>query len=128
MTELKLYHPQLHVPAERIREKLDMARMYVALTREMLEMAFPKRNRVDLETLLVLLCVFIGDAEGRSTTATKLASHSGLPRSTVYRRLELLLKLKKVVRVARNYRLAEGAVTADEQGRLSRILDNYLHK
>ncbi|RZN19490.1 hypothetical protein [Bradyrhizobium sp. Leo121] len=128
MTELKLYYPQSHIPPGRLREKLDVSRMYVALTREMLDMAFPDRRDVDLETLVVLLCVFIGDAEGRITTAAKLAAHSGQPRPSVDRRLKLLLKLKKVERVGRNYRLAQGAATPDERGRLARILDRYLHK
>jgi hypothetical protein len=126
MTELKF--PQTHIPPTQLREKLEVARMYVALTREMLDMAFPASERTDLEALLVLVCVFIGDAEGRSTTATKLASHSGLSRPAVYRRLARLKKLKKVVRVGDTYHLAPGAVVSDEKGRIAKILRKFLNK
>ena len=121
----KLYNPQPHVPPGVMREKLDLAEMYVALTRAMMDMSVPNS---DLETMLVLLIVFIGDAEGRTTTATKIAAHSRIPRSNVYRRLNELINLKKIVRVGRNYRLAEGAATVDEHKRLMRILDKFCQK
>ena len=126
MTELKF--PQSHVTSAQLSEKLDVARMYVALTREMLDMAFPASERTDLEALLVLICVFIGDAEGRSTTATKVASHSGLSRPAVYRRLEYLKKAKKIVRVGSTYHIAPGAMVNDEQGRIAKILRKFLNK
>lgn len=124
MTEFKFYNPQTHIPPARLREKLDAARMYVALTREGMDLAFPSQKRIDLEALMVLTCVFIGDAEGRPTTPTKLASHAGLPRASVYRQLEALIRLKKVVRVGPNYRLAPGAAAIDEDGKIGRILRN----
>lgn len=126
MSEFKF--PQSHISPAQMREKLDVARMYVALTREMLDMAFPASTRSDLEALLVLICIFIGDAEGRSTTATKVASHSGLSRTAVYRRLELLLKLKKIVRTGATYHIAPGAIVADDQGRIAKIFRKFLNK
>ena len=126
MSELKF--PQTHVSPALLREKLDVARMYVALTRELLEMAFPAHDRGDVETLLVLICVFIGDAEGRSTTATKISSHSGLSRTAVYRRLELLQKLKKIVRVGGTYHLAPGSIAPDPNGRIAKIIRKFLNK
>lgn len=128
MSQLKLRYPQPQVPPGRLREKLNLSRMYVSLTRELYEMAFPKRSRgfgSDVETLLVLLCVFIGEADGRPTTPTKLALHSGLSRPTVYRRLDQLMQLKKVVRIGHSYHIAEGAAAFDKNGRLAKILDNF---
>lgn len=127
-TELKFHNPQTHVTAAKLREKLEFARLYVALTREGLEMAFPRRARVDLETLIVWLCVFIGDAEGRSTTPTKIASHSGLARASVYRHLETLIRFGKVVRIGSNYRLATGAAVIDTEGKILKILRNFTRK
>lgn len=126
MPQLKFQ--QSHVTSAQLQERLEVARMYVALTREMLEIAFPGNSRADLETLLVLICVFIGDAEGRSTTATKVASHSGLSRTAVYRRLDLLQKLKKIVRTGDTYHIAAGALSADANGRLARIFRKFLNK
>ena len=129
MSPLKFYHPQSHVPPERLRERLKLARLYVLLTQTFYEMAFPKRARnfgANTELLLVFICVFIGDAEGRPTTVTKLASHAGLPRATVYRRLEQLCALKKIVKVKRSYHLAPGAASPDDRGRFSRILESLL--
>lgn len=126
MSELKF--PQTHVSPAELRERLEVARMYVALTRELLGLAFPNATRADMEALLVLICVFIGDAEDRSTTATKVASHSGLSRQAVYRRLERLRKLKKIVRIGSNYHIAPGSVAADEHGRIAKILGKFLNK
>jgi hypothetical protein len=126
--DLKLYNPQPKVasPVE-LRKRLAIAKMYLALTHEMRSRLFnAKRHNIrgtDLETLLVLIAVFIGEAEQRPTTPTKIASHSGIPRGTVYRRLNDLIKLKKVVKVGHNYHLAQDALTADKKGRLMRILE-----
>jgi hypothetical protein len=128
-TDLKLRFEQTHVPAERLRERLRLARLYILLTRTFHEMAFPhtaKSYGSNIEALLVLVCVFIGDAEGRPTTVTKIASHAGLPRATVYRRLEQLCAIKKITRVGRSYYLASGAAHPDDHGRLSKILEGFL--
>lgn len=125
--DLKLYNPQPHIPADSLQERLRLARFYVDITRTMYGMAFPKK-KADLETLLTFICIFIGDAEGRPTTATKIASHSGLSRTTVYRRLHSLMRLKKIVRVGRNYHLAQGAVTPDKYGRLQKVLDSFVNR
>jgi hypothetical protein len=118
----KLHNRQSLVTNGKLRERLGIAMAYVELTRVMCDLGFG--GEIHMETLLTALCVFIGEAEGRPTTATKIAQHSGLPRATIYRRLGELMKLKKVVRVGRNYCLAENAITPDRNNRLSRILDN----
>lgn len=128
MPDLKLAYPQTHVSPSALRQKLKISQIYIDLTRELLGMAFPKRNGSDLETLLVLLCVFVSEAEGRRTTATKIASQSGLARQSVYRRLDRLCTIGKILKVGRNYHLAPGAAIVDESGRLSRILNNFWRK
>lgn len=128
MSGLKFYHPQSHIPAEQLRERLRLARLYVDLTHTYYDLFFSKRGKTlgaDFETLLVLVCVFIGDAEGRPTSVTKIASHARLPRQTVYRRLDQLCKIKKIVRVKHSYHLAPGAVAADDQGRIAKILQGF---
>lgn len=129
MTDLNIYNQQVLVSADELRERLKLARLYLALTHELLARIFnSKRNRVrgsDVESLLVVVCVFIGDSEGRPTTATKIASHCGISRPTVYRHLNRLIRLKKVVRVGNNYRLTETAINPDEKGRLARILGEF---
>lgn len=125
MPDVKLHNPQAHASQSQLRQKLKISRVYVDLTREMMAMAFNGRRGADLEALLVLLCIFIGEADGRKTTATNIALHSGLSRTSVYRRLEYLIKTGKAMRVGHNYCLAEGAVVVDERGMLPRILNNF---
>jgi hypothetical protein len=127
MARLKLRNPQLHVPDHDLVERFHLVRMYLGLTRASYELAFPNRKTfgTDLETMLVLMSVFLGDAEGRPTTVTKIAAYCGLPRASIYRRLEELIKLKKIERFGHNYHLAEGAVTPDRQGKLIRIVDEF---
>jgi hypothetical protein len=77
----KLHNRQSLVTNGKLRERLGIAMAYVELTRVMCEMGFG--GEIHMETLLTALCVFIGEAEGRPTTATKIAQHSGLPRATI---------------------------------------------
>lgn len=126
-----MLHVQGRVSAEQIRERLRVVRLYLALTRTIYELAFPQAAGsfgAEVETLLVALCVFIGDAEGRPMSASKIAIQAGLPRASVYRRLERLTRLKKIVRVGRSYHYAENALTPDENGRLRRILAKFAEK
>jgi hypothetical protein len=129
MPDLKIYNQQVLVSSADLRERLNLARLYLALTHVFLARLFKgKRNRIrgtDLESLLVVVCVFIGDAEGRPTTATKIASHSGIPRPSVYRHLNRLIRLKKVVRIGHSYRLTGTAIFPDEERRIARILEEF---
>jgi hypothetical protein len=123
--------PDLHArraSADQIRERLRIARLYVAMTRTLHEVTFPQSGSgygAELESLLVALCVFIGDAEGRPMSASNIAIHAGLPRASVYRRLERLTKQKKIVRVGRSYHYGESAGGSDDYERLRRLLDNF---
>jgi hypothetical protein len=129
MTSLKFHYPQTDTPAEQLKERLKLARLYVALTHAYFDLFYPKRSKtLDLEMLLVQVCVFIADAEGGSTSVTKIASHSRLSRATVYRRLEQLCKLGKIVKKGRSYYFASNAVALDNYGKLDRILRTFLAK
>lgn len=128
MPKLKLRHDQSPVTDETLQERLDLCRWYLALTRTVHELAFPRAKGgfgSNTELLLVFMGVFIGDAEGRPTTATKIANHCGLSRATVYRRLEQLMTLKKVTREGRSYFVAPGAAPIDTQNTLPAILDKF---
>jgi hypothetical protein len=130
MASLRMRFSQ-RVPPEQLRQRLKVARMYVNLTRTMHQLAFPKSKKgfgAELETMLVLMCVFIGDAEGRPMSASKIASFAGLPRATVYRRLEHLIRQKKIVRVGNAYHYAKDAVSPDPRGQLHRLIDNFSEK
>lgn|GEM_PF-3743786 len=125
---MKLRHDQSHVPDETLQQRLELCRWYLALTRTIHELTFPQDEGgfgSNLELMLVLMGVFIGDAEGRPTTATKIAVHCGLSRQTVYRRLEELIALGKVTRERRSYFVAPGAAPLDPQNLLPAILDKF---
>jgi hypothetical protein len=122
---IRLRFFQSHIPPERLSERLFLSQLYLLLTTAFFDVALPRKIRhvgIDITTLLVLICVFIGDAEGKPATATKIASHCGLPRPTVYRRLEQLLKLKKITRIGRNYFVAPEGASPDDRGRLASII------
>jgi hypothetical protein len=127
----KFHNSQAHMSPDRLRDRLKIARLYVELTRTICDLAFGAKDDgsgADVESLLVLLCIFVGDAEGRATTPTKVASHSGLSRQSVYRRLKLLERRGKIIKVGTNYRLTEGAVTPDSEGKIDRILNDFIRK
>lgn len=131
MTNLKFHYPQTHTPADKLKERLKLARLYVALTHAYFDLFYPRRSKkfsADLETLLVQVCIFIADAEGRPTSVTKIASHARLSRATVYRRLEQLCEFGTIVKKGRSYYFAENAVAGDETGKIDRILRNFLAK
>jgi hypothetical protein len=126
MPKMKLRHAQTHIPIETMEWRLDLGKWYLALTRALYEISFPEDRSgfgSNLELLLVYIGVFIGDAEGRPTTATKIANYCGLSRSTVYRRLEELIEKKKVVREGRGYFIAPGAAPIDADSILAKVLD-----
>lgn len=128
MPKLKLRHDQAPVARETLEERLDLCRWYLALTRTMYELTFPGGGASfgsNMELMLVIIGVFVGDAEGMPTTATKIAGHCGLSRATVYRRLDELMTMGKVTREGRNYFIAPGAAPLDGQNLLPKVLDKF---
>jgi DNA-binding IclR family transcriptional regulator len=57
--------------------------------------------------LLVSAAVLVGQVEGRPMNVSKLAHYVRLPRTTVLRKLELLIELGLVVRRGQNYCLSD---------------------
>jgi AraC-like DNA-binding protein len=122
---MKMRHAQPQVPIDTMVFRLELSRWYMSLTRSIHELCFPEDTAgfgANLELMLVWIGVFIGDAEGRPTTATKIATHCGMSRQTVYRRLEQLINMGKVVREGRCYFVAPGAAPA-ENGHLPKVLE-----
>jgi hypothetical protein len=121
-------YPQPRVGPETIETRLKAAKLYVDLTRTLKDIAYPpgaKSLRLDIETLLVVIAVFIGDGDDRPMTATKIAHFTELPRATVYRKLDQLIKLRKIVRVGRRYFYAENAMNPEPLDHLGAILKSF---
>lgn len=106
-----------------------MARAYVTLTRVLHELLLTETAEhfgAENETLLVLLAVFIGDAENRPMSAPKIAGYVGLPRASVYRRIKLLVDEKRIERVGQHYRLTPGSMRGDPTGRIRQIMAKFV--
>jgi hypothetical protein len=72
-----------------------------------LDVQWPPKSRLSLETYLIGAAVLIGEAEGQLFTAYKLASFLGLARGTVQRKLDQLERVKAVERVSLKYQWAQ---------------------
>jgi hypothetical protein len=108
---------------------LRMGRAYIDLTRALHGLLFPDTAGhfgAENETLLVLLAVYIGDAENRPMSASKIAGYVGLPRASVYRRIERLTLEGRIERCGRNYRLAPGTMRGDPSGQIRRIMSRFV--
>jgi len=85
-----------------------------------LDVQWPPKSRLSLETYLIGAAVLIGEAEGQLFTAYKLASFLGLARGTVQRKLDHLERVKAVERVGVKYRVGE--VSAQEAGHVDDLV------
>jgi response regulator of citrate/malate metabolism len=120
---------QKHMATEEIDYGLRMARVYVTLTRALHDTLLTEtaaRFGSESETLLVLLAIFIGDAENRPMSASKIAGYVGLPRASVYRRIAYLTKAGRIERCRkRTYRLVPGTMRGDPHQRLRKIIRKF---
>lgn len=117
------------MPPEAINYGLRMGRAYVELTRALHQMLLPETAGhfgAENETLLVLTAIYIGDAENRPMSATKIAGYVGVPRASVYRRLERLTAEGRIQRCGRAYRLAPGTMRGDPTGQIRRIMARFV--
>lgn len=112
---------QAHVTRAQLVTRARLARAYVEMTRVWCDRLFPHQRFINLEALVVGLCVFIGDAERRPMTVARLSQCSGLSRQTIYRRLKQLVASGRVVREGRRYYMGKDMVTHDYNGKLSKI-------
>lgn len=116
---------QKHISPELIEFGLTLSRGYITLTRALHEILLTDTADhfgAENEMLLVLLAVYTGDAEGRPMSASKIAGWVGLPRASVYRRLERLMRDKRVERIGLGYRLVPGTMRGDPNGRIQKLL------
>jgi hypothetical protein len=125
--QIKMRHEQAHLAIETLEDRLELCKWYLVLTRTLHELTFPNLGSFgsNVELMLVMMGVFIGDAEGRPTTATKIANHCGMSRQAVYRRLEQLTDMKKVIREGKNYYIAPGVAPLDVDNRLPQVLEKF---
>jgi predicted transcriptional regulator len=87
-------------------ERLALAKAYIALTRVMVDSVFGKKP-ADHSLLLIGSAIMVGHAENRPMNATKISHYVGLPRSTVIRKLNELLRTGVVARHGNVYLLSE---------------------
>ena len=92
------------------QQRLVIARTFLALGSEM-RLNLPVDQDVTDATagtlLLVSAAVLVGHIEGRPMSVSKLAHYVRLPRTTVLRKLELLIELGLVARHGQTYRLSD---------------------
>jgi biotin operon repressor len=114
---------------EEIGYGLRMAHAYIDLTRVLHEILLPDTAGhfgAENETLLVLLAVFVGDAENRPMSAPKIADYIGLPRASVYRRVRYLTDQGRIERVGSTYRLAPETMRGDRAGRIRKVMTQFV--
>ena len=89
-------------------QRADVCRMLVNITRTLRDCYAPDLALGEVADLMWVLCnVFIGHANNRPPSASKLARSLEMPRTTVLRKLARLTELGLVVRVGRTYCLTE---------------------
>lgn len=107
---------QRRVSGEMAAYKLQVAKSYLDLTRAMVACFLPGSPHElgpNIESIIILLAVLIGDGEGRPMNATKLAHFTSISRPTVHRRLKNLLKQGKVMRRGDDYYFADDGMNPD---------------
>lgn len=96
------------------------AKLYIGMTTVLLKLAqkppielIPSFGAM-LESFPVYLSIFVGDAEGRPMTVTKIANYTEMPRSSIYRVLERLLVNGRVKKDGRFYRVGDVRFTLSD--------------
>jgi IclR helix-turn-helix domain len=91
------------------QESLAVARLTVGLMRNTNAGFFPgMRLSAAIEHYYISLAVLIGDLEGKPLTISKLSRAVGFPRSTLLRKVAVLIDLGYVERVGRLYYTSPG--------------------
>ena len=94
---------------KKARQRLVLYRLMIDLMRTMYGTYAPAGERFGtrLETVLIGLCVAIGDIDGKPFSVAKIASYMRVPRTTVIRRLARLQSWGLIDRRGRYYHLHE---------------------
>ena len=86
----------------RAHERLVIAKTFIELVGEIRSVVLPDGSN-DVGTLLVAAAVLVGHIEGRAMSASKIAHYVALPRTTVIRRLDELVRRGVIERRGRVY-------------------------
>lgn len=107
-----------------------IARLVLDLCRTTHETLFPGvRFGSDFDLLFVFLAVFIGEAEGRPMTGSKIAAYLDKPRPTTLRKLEKLCRRGFIERERRRYTVsAEYMGSGASTERLIRMVGTAMTK
>lgn len=106
-----------------------VANLWIELTRHLHKAVAPEvqyqfGSRTSL--LLVWVAVYLGTAEGKLMTASKLATFVGMPRTTVIRRLARLRRAGAIEKVGGKYRTLtkrmDGLARSDQMATLTRLV------
>jgi predicted transcriptional regulator len=100
MTKTPVKHP-------RSRERLIVAEAAIRFGRVFNSELFGGYSATHEDATWVLRAVVIGHLRGRPMTTRRIARYIGMPRTTVLRRLQLLLRLDYVRREGRAYCVSE---------------------
>jgi hypothetical protein len=112
----------------RLEEALIHARLILGMVRHVQETYAPfRRFGADLEVEIVGLAVFLGHAESRPMGLSKLADFLQMPRATVLRKLDLLMKLGLVEKMGRSYLFKASAFTTSASQALPDRLTRMIH-
>ena len=99
---------------KKARQRLVLYRLMIDLMRTMYGTYAPAGERFGtrLETVLIGLCVAIGDIEGKPFCVAKIAAYMHMPRTTVIRRLDQLQSWGLIGRQGRYYYVQETALNS----------------
>ena len=99
---------------KKARQRLVLYRLMIDLMRTMYGTYAPAGERIGtrLETVLIGLCVAIGDIDGKPFCVAKIAAYMRVPRTTVIRRLDRLQHWGLIGRQGRYYYVQETALNS----------------
>jgi hypothetical protein len=85
------------------RERMVISKLLLGLWRELIRHLPEWYETAGAEAYLISSCVVIGHAEKRPMTASNIASYSDLPRTTVLRKLNLMMMAGIIERKGHQY-------------------------
>lgn len=97
------------------RERLVFSRLVIGLFRELVSSMPEWYQSAGAESYLVSSAVLIGQLEKRPMTASDIANYVGLPRTTVLRKLNLMMIAGVIARKDNTYCLAKRVLNRNAQ-------------
>ena len=120
VTQAHLAMPhRLKVPL--VDARLCLARTLISLLRNAHTAWRPDHAfAADIDSTLIITAIFLGHAEGRPFSSSKLAGYLDMPRTTLLRRLELLEREGAIVHNGHHYLLNIDAAVMQDKVRATR--------